>query len=585
MPDYKAPLTDMQFLLHDWLQIENHYQQINKGDFDQDLVNEILTQGSKFAENRVAPINRNGDEQSCTLENGKVTSPDGFASAYQEYVENGWNSMLGSEEFGGQEMPYSAAIPFHEMLMSANLSWRLVCGLTESAILALEKHGSDELQEKYLPNLISGEWTGTMCLTEPQAGTDLALLNCKAEPQSDGSYSIAGSKIFISGGDQDWTSNIVHLVLARLPDAPPGVKGISLFLVPKLLLNDSGVPTEFNNVNVGSLEHKMGLKGCPTCVLNFDDAKGWLVGGPHQGLACMFTMMNDARFQVGLQGLGVAEAAFQGAYNYALERQQSRAPQGVAQPEQKADVIAFQPDVRRMLLTQKALTEGCRALSLIYAKNMDIERFADGETKHQASELLAYLTPITKAFFTDVGQEVAQIGVQVFGGHGYIREWGMEQLIRDSRITQLYEGTNGIQSLDLISRKLARDAGRKQAVCNQYFTDIANGISDAKAKDTALSLLHEWNDLSQSIIGRSPEDVAAAANDYLQYTSYLLVGVCWLSMADTAQGQDNQKFAKTKQATCDFYMKRILPRKELYRSTLSLGAEDLLSLTNEEMMY
>ncbi|MCY7296073.1 acyl-CoA dehydrogenase family protein [Alteromonas sp. a30] len=582
MPDYRAPTTDQQFLLHDWLDIASHYQSIGKGDFDKELVNEVLQQGAKFAEEVVAPLNREGDETGCKLENGNVTTPNGFASAYKEYVENGWNSMLGNEEFGGQELPYSMAVPFHEMLMSANLSWRLLSMLTESAILAVDKHASDELKATYLPNLISGEWTGTMCLTEPQAGTDLALLNTKAEPAEDGSYQISGSKIFISGGDQDWTDNIVHLVLARLPDAPPGVKGISLFIVPKFLPNEAGEFNQPNTLGVGSLEHKMGIKGCPTCVMNFDSAKGWLVGAPHTGLACMFTMMNDARFQVGLQGLGLAEASYQGAVTYAIERLQSRAPQGTQQPDQKADSIIHQPDVRRMLLTQKALVEGCRALSLVYAKQMDVERFGDTDSKHQASEITAYLTPIVKAFFTDVSMEVTNIGVQVFGGHGYIREWGMEQLVRDSRITQLYEGTNGIQALDLISRKLARDGGKKQAVTHAYFRDMAQAIEDADKKTHALALLDEWNEVSQTLMQQSPDFLASGAYDYMLYSSYALIGVIWLSMADTVAQSDNPVFKSSKVKTADFYIKRILPRKDLHKSAIQFGSDDLLAPTEEE---
>lgn len=585
MPEYRAPLTDQQFLLHDWLDISSHYQAIGKGDFDKELINEVLQQGAKFTETALAPLNRNGDEQSCKLNDGKVTTPDGFAAAYQEYVDNGWNSMLGGEEYGGQELPYSMAVPFHEMIMSANLSWRLIGMLTESAILAVEKHASDELKDTYLPKLITGEWTGTMCLTEPQAGTDLALLNTKAEPTEGGAYSITGSKIFISGGDQDWTDNIIHLVLARLPDAPPGVKGISLFIVPKYLPNDNADFDQENTLAVGSLEHKMGLKACPTCVMNFDGAKGWLVGAPHTGLACMFTMMNDARFQVGLQGLGIAEAAYQGSVAYAKDRLQSRAPQGIQQPDQKADAIIHHPDVRRMLLTQKALTEGCRALSLLYAKNMDIERFGDENARHQAGELIAFLTPIAKAFFTDIGQEVAQIGVQIFGGHGYIREWGMEQLIRDSRITQLYEGTNGIQALDLISRKLTRDGGKKQAVTMEYFQAIANEISDAEKQTLANTILAEWDKVSKSLMGQSPEFVASGAYDYMLFSSYSLIGVLWLSMANTAQKSDNTLLKSSKQKTCDFYIKRLLPKKEQHKHALQLGSVDLLSPTEEEFIF
>lgn len=576
MPAYTAPISDYQFLLHEWLNTSDNLVKLQRDDIDADLINEVLNQGAKFAEEVVAPLNRNGDEEGCQLKDGIVTTPKGFAKAYQEYVENGWNAMLGSEEFDGQNLPYSLAIPFHEMLMSANVSWRLICGLTESAVLALEKHASDELKQQYLPALVSGEWTGTMCLTEPQAGTDLSLLSTKAEPQDDGSYRITGNKIFISGGDQDWTDNIVHLVLARLPDAPAGVKGISLFLVPKIMQDGTD-----NTLSVGSLEHKMGLHGCPTCVMNFDASTGWLIGAPHSGLACMFTMMNDARFQVGLQGVGIGEASYQGALTYAKERLQSRAPQGIQEPDKKADAIIHLPDVRRMLLTQKALVEGSRALGLVFAEQMDIAKYGDESSAQNAEALLAFLTPITKSFFTDMGQEVSQIGVQVFGGHGYIREWGMEQLIRDSRITQLYEGTNGIQALDLISRKLVRDGGKLLDVTRHYFAEMAANIKDHNKKSQAEALLSEWYQSSQSLLDSNALETASRAHDYMQYSAYMLIGICWFSMADRADTVGSP-LAASKQKLSDFYQKRILPRAQMHRSSLKLAGEDLMAMSLEE---
>lgn len=579
MPQYQAPTTDIQFLLHDWLALQQHYNALGLGDFDKELVNEIISQGAKFAEQVIAPLNREGDEQSCKLEDGKVTTPDGFAQAYQEYIANGWNAMLGEAEYDGQELPYSMAVPVHEMLNSANVSWRLISMLTESAVLAVSKHGDQSLKERFLAKLISGEWTGTMCLTEPHAGTDLSLLSTKAEPQADGSYQITGSKIFISGGDQDWTDNVLHLVLARLPDAPPGVKGISLFLVPKVLLNDQQELAENNSLSVGSLEKKMGIKACPTCVMNFDQATGYLVGAPHKGLACMFTMMNDARFQVGLQGLGIAEASYQGALTYARERLQSRAPQGVQNPDGKADPIISHPDVRKMLLTQKSLTEGCRALSLLYATQMDIEKNAqDEKARHDAAAVLAFLTPIAKGFMTDVGQEASHLGVQVYGGHGFIREWGMEQLIRDSRITQLYEGTNGIQAADLIGRKLSRDNGAMIAATVGVFEGLIDKMADATAQSQAKELLGEWHTLSLELKKQDAIDLAGAAYDYMHYSAYSLIGVLWLSMADCAAKSDNTLIKEGKQKTCDFYIKRMLPRKDVFKRNLLEDANDLLSV-------
>lgn len=585
MPDYHAPLNDMEFLLKDWIDLESHYKNLGLEEFDWELIKEVISQGAKFASEVVAPLNQVGDEQSCSLIDGNVTTPEGFAAAYQDYINNGWNAMLGDEAFGGQQLPYTAAIPVHEMLNSANLSWRLVSMLTESAVLAVTKHGSDDLKQQYLSQLISGEWTGTMCLTEPQAGTDLALLNAKAEPLDDGSYAISGSKIFISGGDHEWTENILHLVLARLPDAPAGVKGISLFLVPKIMLDQQGQLNEPNKVSVGSIEKKMGIKGCPTCVMNFDDAKGFLIGEANNGLACMFTMMNDARFQVGIQGLGIAEAAYQGSLSYARDRLQSRAPQGVQQPDAKADAIIHQPDVRRMLLTQKSLTEGCRALSAIYAQQMDIERFGTEEEKSNANQIIAFLTPICKAFFTDIGQEVSQIGVQVYGGHGYIREWGMEQYIRDSRITLLYEGTNGIQSADLIGRKLVRDKGKMQQLTAELFDVIVTKIDDQTARQNAQELLTEWNDTSKSLLDLDRVEQAGSAHDYLQYSAFTLLGIIWISLTDKAQSSSIESIKLGKAKTCEFYLKRIMPRRLSHHKNLTDSVTDLTEISDQMFDY
>lgn len=585
MPEYRAPIADVQFLLHDWLNLSEHYQKLGLEDFDQELVNEIINQGAKFAEEVIAPLNREGDEQSSKLVDGKVITPNGFADAYQDYIANGWNAMLGNADYDGQDLPNSMAIPVHEMLNSANVSWRLISMLTESAVLAVNKHGSDELKQTYLPKLISGEWTGSMCLTEPQAGSDLSLLTSKAQPNVDGSYALTGSKIFISGGDQDWTDNVIHLVLARLPDAPAGVKGISLFLVPKQLVDDSGQSSAANSLSVGSIEKKMGLKACPTCVMNFDGAKGWLIGEENRGLACMFTMMNDARFQVGLQGLGISEASFQGALAYARDRLQSRAPHGIQQADKKADSIMHQPDVRRMLLTQKALTEGARALAFLYATQMDIEKYAPPEQAHTAKQVIAFLTPICKGFMTDMSQEVSNLGVQVFGGHGYIREWGMEQLVRDSRITQLYEGTNGIQAVDLISRKLARDDGKMLESTFNVLNERVSAIDNSQYQTQALTILSEWHETSKQLIALNSLDLSGAAYDYMNYSAYCLLGVLWLSMADAAQSSDNNSLKSGKENTCAFYLKRLLPRKDGFKENLFNGAKDLMDVADSEFDY
>lgn len=585
MPLYHAPTADFQFLLKDWLGLDAHYEKLGISDFDSDLANEIISQGAKFALDVVAPLNREGDEEGCKLENGKVTTPKGFAKAYQEYVANGWNAMLGTAEYDGQDLPYTMAVPVHEMLNAANLSWRLTTMLTESATLAVTKHASKELKDIYLAKLISGEWTGTMNLTEPHAGTDLSLLNTKAEPQGDGSYKITGNKIFITAGDHDWSENVIHLVLARLPDAPKGVKGISLFLVPKFLPDANNAPGEANSLSVGSIEHKMGIKASPTCVMNFDDATGWLVGEENQGLACMFTMMNDARFQVGMQGLGAAEASYQGALTYARERVQSRAPQGIQNPEGKADPIVFQPDVARMLLTQKSLIEGCRALSLLYAKFMDVEKLSDGEEKENADKVLQFLTPICKAFMTDMGLETTSIGVQVFGGHGFIREWGMEQLMRDVRIAMLYEGTNGIQALDLIGRKLTRDGGQMMEATYNAFSALVADIQNAEDKALAQGILDDWRASASDCLGMDPTTAASAACDFLNYTAYSLIGVLWYSMADTAARGDNAVLAASKKKTRDFYIERLLPRRDAHKAAYLAGPDSTLAIAGSEFDY
>ncbi len=585
MPQFKAPITDIQFLLNDWLAIDKHYQDIGAEGMDAELVNEIIAQGAKFAEEAVAPLNREGDEIGCKLIDGSVSTPPGFPEAYHEYIANGWNAMLGNPDFDGQDLPHSAAVPVHEMLSAANLSWRLTSILTESAVLAVDKHATDDLKAQYLSKLISGEWTGTMNLTEPHAGSDLSLLNSKAAPQADGSFLVTGNKIFITGGDHDWTSNIIHLVLARLPNSPAGVKGISLFLVPKFLLDDKGEPAQRNSVGVGSIEKKMGIKASPTCVMNFDAAKGWLVGEENNGLACMFTMMNDARFQVGIQGLGTAEASFQGALSYARDRLQSRAPQGTQQPEQKADALLHQPDVKKMLLTQKALTEGCRALAMLYAQQMDVEKYTSDERRSQAKKVIAFLTPICKGFMTDMATEVTNIGIQVYGGHGYVREWGMEQLVRDTRIAQLYEGTNGIQAVDLIGRKLTRDGGDMLKATFDLLSSRVAAMSDIGKQEQASALLQEWNDTSKALLGAKSVDLAGAATDYLHYSAYSILGVLWLDMASAAAHSSNELIVKGKENTCNFYIKRLLPRKDIHKSVILTAADDLMALEDQQYDY
>lgn len=595
--NYRAPLRDMRFVIHELFDVSGHCALLGNG-LDRELIDGVLDEAARYTGEVVAPLNRNSDEEGVTLVDGAVTTPKGFREAYRQYVENGWASMTGPTEFGGQGFPQLVACNFHEMLMGASLSFRIYSGLTEGAVLALYKHGNPELQAAYLAKLVSGEWTGTMCLTEPQAGTDLALLRTRAEPQAEGSYRVSGSKIFISGGEHDMSENIVHLVLARLPDAPAGVKGISLFLVPKFVANPDGTPGARNALSCGAIEHKMGIKGAATCVMNFDGATGWLVGEPNQGLACMFTMMNDARFQVGLQGLGIAEQAYQGALSYARERLQSRALTGPAQPDKPADPIIVHPDVRRMLLTQKTLVEGCRMLAAYTARQLDLEHgHPDATVRHAAAKLAALLIPIVKAFFTDMGQEVASLGVQVYGGHGYIREWGMEQLMRDSRITQLYEGTNGIQALDLIRRKLLGDGGAELSALQAEFSELC----DDQAKRPALhelaatvqARLGEWRELGAEVIAasqRDPQEIGACSVDFLQYSAYVLLAGLWLQAAARAQdaleaGSGEVAFYRAKLQGADFYLRRVLPRASAHREAIRGGAQCLMALDEDSFAF
>mgnify|MGYP001009876197 FL=1 len=457
MASYIPPIDDIAFLLNDVLDFDTLMQALpGHEEVNAELAVSVLEEGGKFCAGVLEPINRSGDEEGCKLDNGRVTTPKGIADAYKAFVEAGWGGLSGAVEFGGQGLPRVMQILLDEMLSSANLSFGLFPGLTRGAVEAIEYHASEELKATYLPKMISGEWTGAMALTESSAGTDLGLLTTRAEPVGDGSYKVKGNKIFISSGDHDFGGNVVHLVLARLPDAPKGVKGISLFLVPKFLVNADGSLGARNGMSVGSLEHKMGIHAQPTCVMNYDGAVGWLVGEPGRGLNAMFTMMNAERLFVGIQGLGIAEAANQKAVTYARERLQGRSVDGTRGPV----AIIEHPDVRKMLLTGRSFIDGARALAIWAAMQMDIaSRHPDAEERRKADGFVALLTPVIKAAFTDFGFETAVMSQQVFGSHGYIREWGMEQFVRDARITQIYEGTNGVQAMDLVGRKLTMENG------------------------------------------------------------------------------------------------------------------------------
>ncbi|ABA76904.1 acyl-CoA dehydrogenase C-terminal domain-containing protein [Pseudomonas fluorescens] len=591
MPEYKAPLRDMRFLIDHVFDFHTQYAALGAHDASPDMINAILDEGAKFCENVLAPLNRSGDEEGCHFDNGVVTTPTGFKQAFAQYVEGGWHGLAADPAYGGQGLPSSLGLVISEMVASSNTSWGMYPGLTHGAMSAIHAHGTDEQKNTYLRKLTAGQWTGTMCLTEAHCGTDLGIIKTRAVPQADGSYAVTGSKIFISAGEHDMSDNIIHLVLAKLPDAPAGTKGISLFIVPKFLPDASGEAGERNGVSCGSIEHKMGIKASATCVLNFDDAKGFLIGEPNKGLNCMFTMMNHARLGTGMQGLCLGEASFQGAIKYANDRLQMRALTGAKSPDKPADPIIVHPDVRRMLLTMKAFNEGNRALTYFTAQMLDVAHLSpDAEARQEAEDLLAFLTPICKAFMTDTGLEVTNHGMQVFGGHGFIREWGMEQLVRDCRIAPIYEGTNGIQALDLLGRKVLGSQGKLL----RNFTKIVHKFCAANAGNAQLGgfvaqldgLNQQWGELTMKVgmaAMKNPDEVGAASVDYLMYSGYIVLGYLWLRMALVAQaqlesGEGDGDFCQGKLATCEFYFKRLLPRTAAHRSAIEAGSDCLMKL-------
>ncbi|HEY5598205.1 MAG TPA: acyl-CoA dehydrogenase C-terminal domain-containing protein [Kiloniellales bacterium] len=580
MPNYAAPLRDYRFCLYELFSADEHMKLPGFADFTPDVVLPALEEAAKFSANVIHPLNRSGDEEGCRLENGIVHTPQGFKEAYRIFCDGGWPSLTCDPAFGGQGMPHMINVLVEEMTCAANLSFSLYPGLTRGAYVALLHHGSEEQKALHLPHLVSGEWAGSMCLTEPHCGTDLGLLRSAAAPRNDDSFSITGTKMFISAGDHDLTANIVYLVLARLPDAPKGTKGISLFLVPKFLVEADGRLGERNTVSCGAIEHKMGIKASATCVMNFDGAKGWLVGEPHQGLKAMFAMMNTERIAVGIQGLGVAEASYQNAAAYARERLQGRAVTGAKFPEKPADPIVVHADVRRMLLTQRALVEGCRALALWTAQALDVsERHEDPKIRQSAADLVALLTPVVKAFLTDCGSEVANLGMQIFGGHGYIRANGQEQLVRDVRVTQIYEGSNGIQALDLVGRKLAQDQGRPMRnFLQQVSTFIAAKKADAAMAEFIEPLAKALTRLQQATAAiaergmANPDEAAAAATEYLRLFALTATGYLWARMAELSIAKRDETFYRAKLGTARFYMERILPQTGALLSAIMAGS-------------
>ncbi|TER42348.1 acyl-CoA dehydrogenase [Pseudomonas aeruginosa] len=592
MPEYNAPLRDMRFLLNDVFDAPALWQRLPRlaERIDADTADAILEEAAKVTGGLLAPLNRSGDEEGAQWQDGAVRTPAGFREAYATYAEGGWVGLTGNPAHGGMSMPKMLAVQFEEMMYAANASFSLYSTLSAGACLALDAHGSEELKNRYLPNMYAGTWAGSMCLTEPHAGTDLGIIRTKAEPQADGSYRISGTKIFITGGEQDLTENIIHLVLAKLPDAPAGSRGISLFLVPKFLVGDDGALGARNAVHCGSIEHKMGIKASATCVMNFDGASGWLVGEVNKGLAAMFTMMNYERLSIGIQGIGCAEMSYQSAVAYARERLQSRAPTGPVARDKAADPIIVHPDVRRMLLTMKALTEGGRAFSTYVGQQLDLAKYAeDQEERSQAEALVALLTPVAKAFFTDTGLESCVLGQQVFGGHGYIREWGQEQLVRDVRIAQIYEGTNGIQALDLMGRKVVANGGLFLSIFSREVRAFAAGANAELAEFvtpllTALDLL---DNLTQGIVARAgndPREIGAASVEYLHLFGYTAYAYLWARMAAAAlrQREADPSFHDGKLATARFYFARILPRVHSLAAAVEAGSESLYGLEAEQ---
>lgn len=596
MTTYKAPLDDIRFLMTDVFKMDDFWRTLNcADDLDWETADAVLEEAGKICEQILGPLNREADEQGCTWQEGDVFTPEGFKEAYTTFCEGGWAGLGGNPEYGGMGMPKTMVAAVDEMVQGACIAFGLAPMLTAGACLALDAHGSDNLKSTYLPKMYSGEWSGAMDLTEPHAGTDLGLIRTKAEPLNDGSYQLTGTKIFITWGDHDMANNIVHLVLAKLPDAPAGSRGISLFLVPKFLVNDDGDIGERNKVSCGSLEKKMGIKASATCVMNFDNAKGWLVGEPHKGLACMFTMMNYERLGVGVQGIGVAENSYQNAVAYAKERIQGRSPLGVQTPEKEADNLLVHPDVRRMLMQMKAYNEASRAFYLYSARWLDTAKYGKtDEEKAYASRMVALLTPVTKAFVTDAALETTIHGQQVFGGHGYIREWGQEQHVRDVRITQIYEGTNGVQAMDLV--------GRKTIMCNgelatDFIAEICQFAQNTTVQHSELlvELTRVSDVLSQAtklIVTRSSLDAALAGSvavDYQRLFGLVAYAYMWAMMVYSAEKATSSNMSSSSPKLCDakiktatYYFNKVLPEVDMLLVRITKGAEVTMALSDDQ---
>ena len=592
MTVYKAPLRDYRFVLNELFDVGELATFPGYEDATPDVFESVLEEGAKLCEGVLFPLNRSGDEEGCTFENGVVRTPKGFKEAYDTFRQGGWTALSCDPAYGGQGLPHTLQFFFEEMVSASNMSFGMYPGLSHGAYAAIHRHSNDEQKQTFLPHLVDGTWSGTMCLTEPQCGTDLGQIRTKAEPQGNGTYKITGTKIFISAGEHDLTQNIVHLVLARIVGGPPGIRGISLFIVPKFLVKPDGSVGPRNGVRCGSIEHKMGIKASATCVINFEDAEGYLVGEAHKGMRAMFTMMNGARLGVGLQGLALGETALQTARQYAQERLQGRALSGDKFPDKAADPIIVHPDVRRMLFTMKAYTEGARALAAWVSLALDrAERHPEAEVREEAEDFIGLMTPIIKAMLTDNAFAVTNLGVQIFGGHGYIREWGMEQLVRDARITMLYEGANGIQALDLVGRKMPMHNGR---LLRRFFHPVDAWLRERMEKpelqEFVLPVMKAFGRLQQvtALVAQKgmgdPDEAGAAASDYLRAFGLVALGFIWARTAETSLAKLNGTdalFYKGKLATARYYMARLLPETNALFANITAGAKPLMALEAE----
>jgi len=600
---YKAPLKDMMFVLYDVLGYQRHVEKMKLAEeAPRDIVEAIAVECAKFAEEVLAPLNSVGDEHGCKFENGVVTTPPGFKEAYQQYCAGGWQGLSHPPEYGGQGLPLSLSVLKSEMVATANWSWGMYPGLSFGAMNTLFVWGTEDQRKQWLPKLCEGTWTGTMCLTEAHCGSDLGQMKSRAVPNDDGSYSVTGTKIFISCGEHDMADNIIHIVLARTPNSPDGTKGISLFIIPKFLVNADGSLGERNAVNCGSIEHKMGIHGSSTCVINLDGAKGWLLGPEHKGMAAMFTFMNSARIGTALQGLAAAELSYQNALPYAIDRHSMRALSGKKTPDKPADPIICHADVRRMLLTQKAFSEGARAMCYHAAMTADYMIYGETEdAKKAADDTLGFLTPILKAFLTEIGYDCANIGMQVFGGHGYISEHGMEQIVRDTRISSLYEGTTGIQALDLLGRKiilakfkgLFEFTGEVLKFCRSaVLSKGARNFQMAKMIATLTHYALRWNWLTFRIMAkaaRNRDAVSAASFDFIMYSGYTSMAYFWARMAlvaheQLAQGTGDAEFLKAKLETAQFYFERMLPRAKGHAATMMASTDSVMQMPIERFI-